>query len=812
MDHIEINATLGDYASKIDELKSKLSQLNSSSEEYKQTLDDLEKTTKDAESATNDLGESLSTAEKSTSEISSSITSMGTALQAGVGDFGKAGMAVSKFGGSMGVATGTLKTFVKGWKALKVAMASNPIGLVITALAGLGVAIYNTIKSAKEAEKEFNAWKKTISDVNTATKEFSRQNLIHAESLYNAAMLAKSGTDEYRNAIIALQKEYPGYFDNLSTESKDITALTNDYYRLRDAIVAAAQVKGIESTLDALYKERAKLDEEIVSMDIYSFGSQMKAGWNKLWGIPSEFDQKMKKLDFVNSKIKENTQALVDAQIELQKQQTPKVEPSVEDGGGHVRRTSSSRSGGAGSATKRDIEKEVERSASIKVGGLTDIEPTDIYEINQELKDYIKTWEEYKKTTKELTEGEKLFDKILGSKTQEDLRANIKEWDNLISAIKETGDELPDLGKEYDDIVQKIKKAHVIDTERGDSAELIKDLITEYEWLLKYDEADKDSLAIQEEHYLQIVALNKMLYEAKIKAAQAAKDDELAMKLQAEYADYIRQAEYEIYTKYRGWRREFIKSDPVLAGLLPEEKNLEIFDRLIKKIEDSQKAVTELWKQLMNVTTADIFNNPERSLESIKQIEDQFKQLGVTIPKALNNKKHLAGILSTTNAIGNLTDTVANAWKATVQAQLDAGKLTEEEAEAQFERIKKMEIASAIVNTIAGAVGAFMQDKKAYPAPYNYIIASIDAAATLATGWAQIQQIRNQTISGGGSQSGPNVIVGQATPLLNEAQDINQLDMLSAGTEQPDQRVYVVESDITDAQNRQKVRVQDTTF
>ena len=65
---------------------------------------------------------------------------------------------------------------------------------------------------------------------------------------------------------------------------------------------------------------------------------------------------------------------------------------------------------------------------------------------------------------------------------------------------------------------------------------------------------------------------------------------------------------------------------------------------------------------------------------------------------------------------------------------------------------------------------------------------------------------------GGGGASQPTIITGAATPLLNEAQDINNLNAMNVSTEQPDQRVYVLETDITDAQNRNKVRVSESTF
>ena len=86
---------------------------------------------------------------------------------------------------------------------------------------------------------------------------------------------------------------------------------------------------------------------------------------------------------------------------------------------------------------------------------------------------------------------------------------------------------------------------------------------------------------------------------------------------------------------------------------------------------------------------------------------------------------------------------------------------------------------------------------------------------TLATGYAQVQKIRNTTFGGGGGGGAaqPTIITGAATPLLNEAQDLNELDAMYVTGRQPqDQKVYVLESDITNAQNNRKVRVTESTF
>lgn len=80
------------------------------------------------------------------------------------------------------------------------------------------------------------------------------------------------------------------------------------------------------------------------------------------------------------------------------------------------------------------------------------------------------------------------------------------------------------------------------------------------------------------------------------------------------------------------------------------------------------------------------------------------------------------------------------------------------------------------------------------------------------SGYAQIQKIKSTTI--GSSGTGANSItVANATPLLDEAQDVNQLTSLNVnGDSGTNQRVYILQSDIVETTNQNKVRVEQSTF
>lgn len=152
---------------------------------------------------------------------------------------------------------------------------------------------------------------------------------------------------------------------------------------------------------------------------------------------------------------------------------------------------------------------------------------------------------------------------------------------------------------------------------------------------------------------------------------------------------------------------------------------------------------------------------------------------------------------------------------STAGAMFDALiEMSEEGSEEQ----KQLQIAQAVVNTIGGAVGAFLQGMASYPAPYGAIIGGVAAAAATAAGIAQIAKMKstskNSASASGASVSAPEMSMTSVSPLLDEQSDINRMTTLSEERteEQPAQRVYVLEQDITESQRRVRVVEDNATF
>lgn len=159
---------------------------------------------------------------------------------------------------------------------------------------------------------------------------------------------------------------------------------------------------------------------------------------------------------------------------------------------------------------------------------------------------------------------------------------------------------------------------------------------------------------------------------------------------------------------------------------------------------------------------------------------------------------------------------VASATSDILGSIADAYESDEENAEKNAKKIKALRIASAVIDTISGAIGAYMQSVETIPPPYGIITGAIQAAAVTAAGIAQISQIKNTKISTSGEASSPSAAIASAPTLTTELSNVRSVT--SASEEDrlnqmaKDQRVYILSSDIEASQNQIKTQVSESSF
>ena len=185
----------------------------------------------------------------------------------------------------------------------------------------------------------------------------------------------------------------------------------------------------------------------------------------------------------------------------------------------------------------------------------------------------------------------------------------------------------------------------------------------------------------------------------------------------------------------------------------------------------------------------------------LKDAEDNVKQ----------QKATLQGLASATSAIlGSIADIYEN---------------DSEESERNANKIKALRIASATIDTISGAIGAYMQSVATIPPPAGPIVGAIQAAAVTAAGIAQIAQIRNTQVKASAEGAGATATAispGHIPAMVvapSQDMEVPQVRSLTSATEEErlnrmagSQRVYILSSDIEASQRARKTQVAETSF
>ena len=228
----------------------------------------------------------------------------------------------------------------------------------------------------------------------------------------------------------------------------------------------------------------------------------------------------------------------------------------------------------------------------------------------------------------------------------------------------------------------------------------------------------------------------------------------------------------------------------------------------------------------------ELYKLDDLSEEKKQEYADKIKEIDAALIENSHNTKEVQkaqaqDLINTYNqvsqSIGELMNNVAEIWQDSIKQRVKNGKITEEQAKKEFENSKKLQIATAIINGLAGAANA-VASAMTIPPPAGPIIGAANSALVIATTAAQIAKIKSTTFDGGGSSIDSDISSAAATPTTaaveytpqystNVTGNSETVNLANAVSEkQKDQRVYVVESDINEAGKRVEIREAESTF
>ena len=152
------------------------------------------------------------------------------------------------------------------WRKSMAAMKfSNWVGMILA----LGAAVYslaNRWKSAREEaekiRKEQEEYKKSLTDLDEASAEYSAKEVARLDALYKSATDEAKSKDERKAAAERLQALYPDYFKNLSAEEIMVGNARVAYDKLRDSIIEVARARAAAAKIEENEKQLLTLEQQ----------------------------------------------------------------------------------------------------------------------------------------------------------------------------------------------------------------------------------------------------------------------------------------------------------------------------------------------------------------------------------------------------------------------------------------------------------------------------------------------------------------------------------------------------------------------
>lgn len=260
----------------------------------------------------------------------------------------------------------------------------------------------------------------------------------------------------------------------------------------------------------------------------------------------------------------------------------------------------------------------------------------------------------------------------------------------------------------------------------------------------------------------------------------------------------------------------------------------EIADKTIQIEFEKKEKLLQIERERLEGTKAiyeELFALDDLSEEKRQEYADKIKEINAGLEENSHQlkevqKEQAQDLINTyskvAEGIGELMSNVAEIWQESIKQRVKNGKITEEQGKKEFESTKKMQIAAAIINGLAGVAMAVSTAMSLGPIA-GPIMAAVNSALVITTTALQVAKIKSTTFDGGGASIGGEVSVQAAptpaameyvpnysTNITGQSETVDLANAVNEG--QKDQRVYVVESDINEAGKRVQVRESESTF
>jgi hypothetical protein len=238
-------------------------------------------------------------------------------------------------------------------------------------------------------------------------------------------------------------------------------------------------------------------------------------------------------------------------------------------------------------------------------------------------------------------------------------------------------------------------------------------------------------------------------------------------------------------------------------GLISEQEYLDqIFE--IDKVHNDKKK--ELYADAEKASEDYFLENTASHVEAVKEIEVAYGALGLKIKET--------GALSeeSQKKIATGVNLVGTAFGQTSQLLTTLANNQDKNSKEGFENYKKLSIAAATMSMLQGIISSWTS-AMSLPAPLSFITGGVMTAFTTTLGAIQIDQIKKQQYGGNASvTSNASVPAINTSALMGTPINYTTEVQGASAVEDIPQKVYVLETDITDTINKVKVAEDESTF
>lgn len=372
----------------------------------------------------------------------------------------------------------------------------------------------------------------------------------------------------------------------------------------------------------------------------------------------------------------------------------------------------------------------------------------------------------------------------------QDVNALITRDENGMHTLSGYSKAIKELNEDYDLSIDNLSEFDLAFKKATNDYDDAVKALEDYKKQLREIETEKKVQAIEE----QIDAIQKLM---EWETQQSKNKYDLLVSEQNFYWDFTNNYITQMYERWsvedaiHNQRVERINEEIALYKKLAEDTTITEEARL-----DALKKVADLEKELTQETTDYTITANTRKVE-------------VT-------ENYVTAVQDSLNGIGDILSNVASAWETSIQAQIDAGEISEEEGEKQMENMRGIQSAIAMINALSSAVGAY--NSMASIPFVGPALGAAAAAAALASGIAQVVAINK--VKKGDKGGEDNSRYAEAIPTMP---DYNPQAVTNVTGEQETQnlanamsaapiKAYVVESEITSTQQKVANRNKEATF